>query len=302
MSRSAVEVLLDADCSSIEKLVLQAIARHGRREDGSGGYPNVRRIALIAGTSRSTVQRTVSTLRAKGWLSWNPGQGRTANTYTLHLDAIPKIPNLWRSVPTTGTQTERSVPTIGTKADAVVSHADAVVSQIGGRSVPTVGPELNTEVNTKEKERESALARAKENGADAPSLSPDRSASQKPNGKADASAEQLSDFVAAYQQEQARPGSRLEPCSGSNAERDRKFGKLISEGRKRRTPFSLERFRAAVRKAASGPDEWYGDKDFDWFIDNDNNIERVLQKRSKAKPARVVREMPSFRELARRPS
>ncbi|WP_158750227.1 helix-turn-helix domain-containing protein [Acidobacterium sp. S8] len=154
MSRSAVEVLLDADCSSVEKLVLLAIARHGRGTDGSGGYPSVRRIAKMAGVSRSTVKRTVDSLRAKKWLSWSSGNAREnkANTYTLHLDAIPMLPNLWRS----------PVPTIGTalyspQVQPYAHHRPSPISTIGiglypseAKPVPTMGTQASTEARDKD--------------------------------------------------------------------------------------------------------------------------------------------------------
>lgn len=93
-----MEIILDANCSSIEKLVLLVIARHGRGKDGSGGFPSVRRIARIAGISTSTLHSVLGEMRKKKWLSWNPGSVKEnkANEYTLDLSEIPLLPDLWR--------------------------------------------------------------------------------------------------------------------------------------------------------------------------------------------------------------
>ena len=89
MSRSAKETLLYAKCSPVEKGgKLLATADHGKGTDGSGGYPSVRRIALIARVSPATAHRAVRTLGRRGWLSWHRASKNTASTYTIHHDAI----------------------------------------------------------------------------------------------------------------------------------------------------------------------------------------------------------------------
>jgi hypothetical protein len=112
VSRSAKEALLYADCSPVEKVVLQAIADHGRGMDGSGGFPSVRRFALIARVRPSTVHIALKTLAAKGWLSWSRASKNSASTYTIHHDAISTV-NLNR-VPISGTPAVDHVPISGT--------------------------------------------------------------------------------------------------------------------------------------------------------------------------------------------
>jgi hypothetical protein len=95
MSRTAVEALLNADCSPVEKLVLQAIASHMGR---NGTYPSVRRIAQMAVIATSTAQLALESMRKKKWLSWHPRCAGENNTsiYTIHFDTIPMLPTgLW---------------------------------------------------------------------------------------------------------------------------------------------------------------------------------------------------------------
>lgn len=127
-----MEIILDANCSSIEKLVLLVIARHGRGKDGSGGFPSVRRIARIAGISTSTLHSVLGEMRKKKWLSWNPGSVKEnkANEYTLHLSEIPLLPDLWRPVATTDTALSR----FGTKPVSVAGHQASTLTMAAHKS------------------------------------------------------------------------------------------------------------------------------------------------------------------------
>jgi hypothetical protein len=144
VSRSAVEVLLDADCSLVEKMVLQIIARHGRGSDGSGGHPSARRIALMAGVSRSTLHYVLISLRTKGWISWTSGNAREnkANTYTLYLNAIPMLPDLWRSSSQTYLA-HRDSP-----VSQPVSLTESGLSRFGSKPVSLAGHQASTEAST----------------------------------------------------------------------------------------------------------------------------------------------------------
>lgn len=96
MSRLALEVIAMAECPATEKLVLQAVAVHGDRTNGSGGWPGVRRIARMAGIAPSTTWVALKSLEAKGWLSWTSGNPEAANVYTIHLNAISTFDKVYR--------------------------------------------------------------------------------------------------------------------------------------------------------------------------------------------------------------
>jgi hypothetical protein len=150
MSRNAIEILLDADCSIAEKMLLLIIYRHGRGADGKGSFPGVRRLARIAGISTSTTWTSLSAMRGKNWLSWSPGNARERepNTYTIRFDAIPIIPDLWRSP-----IQPRPNP---------VSTADTVPVSIS--DTPPVSDPVSvaaTEANTKQEQEQNLFAQDK---------------------------------------------------------------------------------------------------------------------------------------------
>ncbi len=173
MSRSAMEVILDADCTGYEKLVLMVIARHGRGTNGSGSFPSVRRIARMAGISTFTVNFTLKSLKEKPWFKLRSGVGRGVNKYDLDLGAIPMLPDLWahRSVSAVDTQEDRNVLTVDTQESQPESRSvltvstqepqqelasvltvdtqESVVCCGGDRSVLTVSTEASTKANTK---------------------------------------------------------------------------------------------------------------------------------------------------------
>ena len=152
VSRSAVETLFDADCQTLEKIVLMVIARHGQGTDGSGGRPSLRRIAKIAGVSCSTLHYVLISLRTKGWLSWNPGNAseNKANTYTLHFDAIPMLPDLWRS------SSQTRLAHRGSPASQPDSFTEAALPRFGSKPASPAEYQANTEANTKDDDRSSS--------------------------------------------------------------------------------------------------------------------------------------------------
>ena len=157
MSRFAVEdILRKCKCGPREKLVLMSIASWGGG-DGSGGHPTVRRIALMAGVSRSTVQTILKALRDKSWLSWTSGSAKenTANTYTIHLDAIPIIDwTLYRSqVQAQYLPPGHPVPATGT---APVPATGPTLYRFGSKPVPATGTHASTKANTKDDDRSSS--------------------------------------------------------------------------------------------------------------------------------------------------
>lgn len=185
MSRSVVELLLDADCSLVEKMILQVVARHGKGSDGSGGYPSIRRIALMSRISTSTTRGALGAMRKKKWLSWSSGnaQENKANEYTIHLDAIPMLHDLWRS-PLQPSGDQRYSPV----ADPVATIAtDLWRSE--AKPVATTATQASTEVNTNTKNSLSS------SGDDAVSESSSSSKPKSSNGKISASASDLDEYV-----------------------------------------------------------------------------------------------------------
>jgi hypothetical protein len=146
MSLSAVEIILrECDCPTVEKMVLMAIASHGKGTDGNESRPSVRRVAKMAGISTSTVHYALDSLRAKGWLSWDSGNfgKKTANIYTIHLDAISRIN--WTLYRTSGVSLTESLT-----ANPVSRSPRHPVSRFGLPSVSLAGHEASTEAGGEE--------------------------------------------------------------------------------------------------------------------------------------------------------
>jgi DNA-binding transcriptional MocR family regulator len=143
MSLNAVEDLYYVECPGVEKSVLQVIALHGRGTDGNGGYPSIRRIALMSGFSRSTVQLALTALRDKGWLEWSRASKNSQNIYAIHIDKIPKIDFTVYREPIQACTDSRYTNASNHAADSCTESRYTVYRQAASR-VPTAGNEAST--------------------------------------------------------------------------------------------------------------------------------------------------------------
>lgn len=149
-------------------MVLIVIARHGQGINGNGTFATVRRIALMARISTSTAWTALKAMRQKGWLSWNPGnvKGNIANTYTLHLEAIPKIKDLWRSpIQTVAVADTATIATI----DTPVAITDTDCSDQAPQTVSVAG----TQANTSNKQKQNTNTKRAPKGSAPPFALPD---------------------------------------------------------------------------------------------------------------------------------
>ena len=73
------------DLSTTEKFVLLGIANHSK-PDGTNSFPSLDTLTRYTLLSKSSVQRSISSLVEKNYLEKVSGGGRKSNTYTINLE------------------------------------------------------------------------------------------------------------------------------------------------------------------------------------------------------------------------
>jgi len=73
------------DLSTTEKFVLLGIANHSK-PDGSNSFPSLDTLTRYTLLSKSSVQRSISSLVEKNYLEKVSGGGRKSNTYSINLE------------------------------------------------------------------------------------------------------------------------------------------------------------------------------------------------------------------------
>lgn len=139
-------------CSPTEKFILDCIAFHAS-PGGGNAWPSVRRVAILTGLARSTVETHLATLIGRGYLTVKRhGNQKSSNVYQINIgklmeNALPEngrkgsVPALRfndEGVPASGTG---GIPASGTDEAGGVPTEDRGVSRLSAKGVPASGTE-----------------------------------------------------------------------------------------------------------------------------------------------------------------
>lgn len=236
----------------------------------------MRRIARMAGISTSTARAALGAMRKKHWLSWSSGNAKEskANTYTLYLNAIPMLPNLWRSsLQTCGDYRYRPV------ADPVATTATDLW-RLEAKPVAVAGHQASTEANTNTKNTHTS--------DDVSSVSHFQS-QLKPVTLSKSTGNEFVDLW----------NSRSAPCEPVDELTPQRAGKLrtmIQRGLTReRFLFAIAKLKTSPFCMGEGPNKWRAS--FDWLIDRDN-LNRVIEGMYDRPKKRTMAIAESYKNLA----